>query len=388
MIYLHLLSSLALTCFINDFIRESNLDKYRYAIEAYQRHIPIILNENLSVIPNGLTKEMMMKKSFNSEKNLTGKQIWETNWMSLNSYVTNKMLPIWLEVRPVTKDGKVRSGVENFEPALLQLRKRLFDLEKNSIQLITEDSQVQETPVGNIPTLSSATTTSTASHTTTATSSIATITKIPALSIARTVISSISPHNSTAISTIDNTIDNPNPTSTTANTGEEIQAKKGRKPKEVGIRVPFENNWFPVEWLAFIKYGPISSNPYEGWNVLIAQKNSDDTIAMLSSPDDSVVDDKTPDSGRAMQRKKRLDMIRSDPRQNKKPVRDDVDQVEENDQQLSTVLTELSMIRHDMDAFQAEDIKYRKADLRMRLIEKMNLSEEEKKLNTRKFIIV
>ena len=57
--------------------------------------------------------------------------------------MTNKMLVKWMEVRPMTKNGAIKSGVENFEPVLLDLRKKLFDLEKNSIPLIQESSPKQ-----------------------------------------------------------------------------------------------------------------------------------------------------------------------------------------------------------------------------------------------------
>ena len=111
-----------------------------------------ILTDHALEIPDGLTKHFMLRKSFDGKSSqtlLTGRQIWETLWTSMNCYITNVMLVKWMEVRPMTKDGKVKSGVENFEPALLDLRKKLFDLEKNSIPLIIESSPNQEIHANN-----------------------------------------------------------------------------------------------------------------------------------------------------------------------------------------------------------------------------------------------
>ena len=129
--------------YLNRIDREKSIDKFAYAYDAYERHVGIILSMHEDEIPVGLTKEIMMQKSLSSQSILTGKQIWETIWETMNTYVTNKMLVKWMEVRPMTKNGAIKSGVENFEPVLLDLRKKLFDLEKNSIPLIQESSPKQ-----------------------------------------------------------------------------------------------------------------------------------------------------------------------------------------------------------------------------------------------------
>jgi hypothetical protein len=122
-------------------IREGKFDKEAYALEAYQRQALIILEKYKNETPIGLTKGIIMMKSYNKEKrspSVTGKIIWETMWEPLSIYVKNVMLVTWIEVRPTTKSSKIKSGVENFEPALLKFRKKLWDLDKNSIPIIIE----------------------------------------------------------------------------------------------------------------------------------------------------------------------------------------------------------------------------------------------------------
>ena len=40
--------------------------------------------------------------------------------------------------------------------------------------------------------------------------------------------------------------------------------KRGRKKREVGTKKPFEEDWFPNWWLAFVEHGPLSNNPILG----------------------------------------------------------------------------------------------------------------------------
>jgi hypothetical protein len=67
---------------------------------------------------------------------LTGKKIWESIWLPMNTYITNTMLPGWLTYKPKLSDGSTPSGTQNYEEALFKFRKHLFDLEKNTIKVI------------------------------------------------------------------------------------------------------------------------------------------------------------------------------------------------------------------------------------------------------------
>ncbi len=47
-----------------------------------------------------------------------------------------------------------------------------------------------------------------------------------------------------------------------------VPAKRGRKKREPGVRIPFDPNWFPVEWMAFVVHGAASETPCRQWNKL------------------------------------------------------------------------------------------------------------------------
>ena len=92
--------------------------------------------------------------------------------------------------------------------------------------------------------------------------------------------------------------------------------------------------------------------------------------------DDDAEDETTPrhDLGRNAQRKKRREEKRSDPRNvpsisKKTPAKEKSD----NDH-MDSVLSELSSVRDGIN----DDTQIRKAELKMRLIEKLNKAEEEK----------
>lgn len=46
---------------------------------------------------------------------------------------------------------------------------------------------------------------------------------------------------------------------------DDVTKKKGRKKRERGVRIDFDPNWFPMEWLAFIELGPLSATPHPQW---------------------------------------------------------------------------------------------------------------------------
>jgi hypothetical protein len=128
--------------------REGNQDKFSYMFTAYQDHVDRILeSENYQAeFPTGLNKELMMRRTINGHDVLDGKSLWETNWETSKTYIKNIMLVIWLKIEPTTKKGVIRSGVENFEPALKELRKALFDTQYNSIALIQESTAYKPSP--------------------------------------------------------------------------------------------------------------------------------------------------------------------------------------------------------------------------------------------------
>lgn len=111
-------------------------------LDCYGRHVNIILERHEDEIPFGLTKDIMMRKTVDSTVKLTGQNIWETIWEKMNNYVVNKMLVIWMEVQPVNKSGKLKSGTENYEPSLFELRKKLFDIDKNMLFQTKEDEKM------------------------------------------------------------------------------------------------------------------------------------------------------------------------------------------------------------------------------------------------------
>ena len=121
--------------------REGNIDKFKYAEEAYYRTAQKVLNSYPNLVPHNLTYEQLCSETLNTKKNpsplkVTGSKIWRTMWESMNTYIANKMIPMWNMVRPALKDGSIPSGVQNFEPALEKLRRKLFDDEFNSVMLI------------------------------------------------------------------------------------------------------------------------------------------------------------------------------------------------------------------------------------------------------------
>jgi len=69
-------------------------------LDSYSRQADIILERHEDEIPFGLTKEIMMRKTVDSSAKLTGQNLWETIWESMNNYVVNKMLVIWMEIQP------------------------------------------------------------------------------------------------------------------------------------------------------------------------------------------------------------------------------------------------------------------------------------------------
>lgn len=123
--------------------KEAKLDRDAYAYDAYKRIAVRVIQEYSHIIPYGLTAEQLCKESLISQKNpnpanITPTTIWKTMWEKMNTYIANKMIPKWNEIRPKLKDGSVPSGVQNFEPALENLRKSLFDEEFNTIFLLRE----------------------------------------------------------------------------------------------------------------------------------------------------------------------------------------------------------------------------------------------------------
>ena len=245
----------------------------------------------------------------------------------------------------MTKDGKVKSGVENFEPALLDLRKKLFDLEKNSIPLIIESSPNQEIHANNsIGVL------------------FEDVRKPPAIDEA------------TNLAVMDDT-SKPNDIGSSK--------KKGRKATVRGTRIEFDSTWFPFEWLAFRQFGPLSETPYEAWSVLVSSTRDkpievqDDPINESDSGDD-VVKRRDTSLGRSTQRKKRRKEKR-----NQTVIKSvgTIEVDEEDDYPVSAVLSEISSFRTDLvqsEAAQREASSAKIAELKMNLIDRMTVSVEEK----------
>jgi len=122
--------------------KEATIDKLDYALEAFKRIAPKVLREYAHIAPFNLTADQLCRETLPTPKNptptlVTGTTIWKTTWWEkMNTYIANKMIPMWLSVRPKLKDGSVPSGVQNFEPALELLRKKLFDDEYNSVSVV------------------------------------------------------------------------------------------------------------------------------------------------------------------------------------------------------------------------------------------------------------
>jgi len=143
--------------------RESNIDKFKYAEEAYFRLAPTVLQKYPSIIPYNLTVEQLCSDTLITNKSptptqVTGAKIWRTMWESMNTYIANKMIPTWNKVRPALKDGSIPSGVQNFEPALQKLRRELFDLEFNSVVLIKKRIEKHSSLVASSSIITSSTT--------------------------------------------------------------------------------------------------------------------------------------------------------------------------------------------------------------------------------------
>jgi len=220
-------------------------------LDCYSRHVSKILDF-------GLTKDIMMRKTVDSSAKLTGQNIRETIWEKMNNGVVNKMLVIWMEVQPFNKSGKLKSGTENYEPSLFELRKKLFDIDKKLLFQGKEDEKVGPMDV-----------------------------------------------NATVVS---------------ANTQVNVEKKKrGRKASVPGGKADFDPEWFPLEWLAFKHFGPLSQTPYEPWISVATGRARDKPIETHNEEeagDDDAEDETTPrhDLGRNAQRKKRREEKRSDPR--------------------------------------------------------------------------
>lgn len=93
---------------------------------AYQGHAKRIVNEHQHEIPKWLSFEVLMQTTLKSSlKLLNGEQIWK-KWLETNRAITNRILPAWIEIAPITKSGKINSGVQNLDPYFFALRQKLF----------------------------------------------------------------------------------------------------------------------------------------------------------------------------------------------------------------------------------------------------------------------
>jgi hypothetical protein len=114
--------------------KTSNQEKFAYAFEAYKRHAEILIERFKDEIPFGMTAAILCQPTLDKIGTaLTGKQIWESIWESLNAYIVNTMIPTWLKVGPFNANGEVKSGVQDLDEYYLKLRQSLFDLQVNEI---------------------------------------------------------------------------------------------------------------------------------------------------------------------------------------------------------------------------------------------------------------
>jgi hypothetical protein len=381
-----------LISFLCSYCREKAIDAEANALEVYKRHVPLVLSTFKDEIPLGLTESLMLANTVDWEKKrpityLTGKQIWNSIWQPLQRYIGNVMLKFWMEVRPVTKNGVVRSGVENWEPVLLELRIKLFNFEKNSNCLLEEnidtdkqseaedDGEKDQVIQSNQSKKSAKKSKKSSPNNTPKTSATSTPTPSAEGALETSGISTIAANND-----LDNTGDVQK---------ESESSKRGPKSREPGKMIPFDPNWFPLAWVAFREFGPLGENPYEKWISQVTPKDTPidvDADGNLVIIPDSVQKETNDQSlGRQAQRKKARDEMRRHPK-NKKTVSLDSDG-EEDVSQLNSILSEFSTIRKNLtqsDSIQDYEATTRRSQLKMDLIAKMNMTEEEKQIEYQK----
>ena len=212
--------------------KEFTIDKNADLEEAYKRRASVVIKEYENVLPIGLTAEILWRDTLKKEfPKLKGKQLFESIWETCSRSVVNKIMPAWMKVGPYTSDGKIKSGVQSFDPYLLKLREYLFDQEFNQM------SKLQN--------LSSS-----------------------------TMGSSSTPTPANLSASYDSDDDDGDGTSVIGNADSQQQGgavgpssikKRGRKKREPGTRKEFDPTWYPMEWLAFLVCGPLSSKPHEKW---------------------------------------------------------------------------------------------------------------------------
>jgi hypothetical protein len=68
----------------------------------------------------------------------------------------------------------------------------------------------------------------------------------------------------------------------------------GRKKRVAGEVIPFDETWFPKEWVAFLQFGPLSPKPHKNWIVFrsLSQGPAADGSVVVPTP-----------GGRSQQRK-------------------------------------------------------------------------------------
>ena len=202
--------------FMSEFNGETSRNgKLEYAEKTYQEYAARIVQDCSHVIPGGMTADVLCQQTLSKHgSRLTGRQIWDTIWDTMNRYIVQKMLPTWKTVQqgndslPIEEDlwflGNSPLDLLERGPKLLELRKRLFDQEFNSLSTSPKENEQKNENDGDIE------------------------------------------------------------------NDDERQSKRIKLTSEGGgsgssKKKEFDIFWFPVEWLAFIAFGPLANKPFFQW---------------------------------------------------------------------------------------------------------------------------
>lgn len=89
--------------------------KRRLVKESFDKHALFVFQTFDQFMPNGTMVTFLSRQSIHKREQLTGKQIWDTCWRQLNTYVVNQMIPEWMKL--FGRNNFIPSG-HNFYNAL------------------------------------------------------------------------------------------------------------------------------------------------------------------------------------------------------------------------------------------------------------------------------
>jgi hypothetical protein len=175
-------------------------------LRSFISNCKIIVEKYGSLLPPNTTAEILSQDGLKIGSCLTGKQLWSA-WNGLSREIENDAIPTLIRSKILNSDNSIPSGLDGDE-ILFRFRRFQYDLKYNNLSFSSENILSLETRQ------------------------------------------------------LEEDEDDVDEELDLSNDGKK---KRGRKKRIAGVQTPFDQNWFPNWWVAFVEHGPLSSNPVTGW---------------------------------------------------------------------------------------------------------------------------